>query len=70
MNPYVIRDNLKSHIGERVKVSINGMRNKKDSFIGTLSAIYPQIFTIKSQDFIRSFSYREIINKEVELTFI
>ena len=70
MNPNVIRENLMTHKGERVKVKIFGMRNKTDSFIGILKDIYPQIFTIQRQDTIKSFSYSELINKEVVLSFI
>lgn len=70
MNPNVIRENLMTHKGERVKVKIFGMRNKTDSFIGILKDIYPQIFTIQTQDTIKSFSYSELINKEVVLSFI
>ena len=70
MNPYVIRDNLKTHLGERVMVKIYGMRNKTESFIGTIKEVYPQIFTIEVGTTLKSFSYSEIINKEVELTFV
>ena len=70
MNPYVIRDNIKTHIGERVMIKVYGMRNKTDSFIGTIQDIYPQIFTVMVGSTVKSFSYSEIINKEVELTFI
>lgn len=70
MNPIVIRENLLSHKGERVKVKVYGMRNKTDSFIGVLKDIYPQIFTIETSSTIKSFSYSELINKEVVLSFI
>lgn len=70
MNPSVIRDELKSHRNERVLIRVFGMRNKTDKFIGTLKEIYPQIFTVEVENTIRSFSYSELINKEVTLTFI
>lgn len=70
MNPNVIRENLINHKGERVKVKIYGMRNKTESFIGILKDIYPQIFTIETSDSLKSFSYSELINKEVVLSFI
>lgn len=70
MNPYVIREDLKKHIGERVMVKVYGMRNKTDTFIGSIKDIYPQIFTIDCSSGIKSFSYSELINKEVELTFV
>ncbi len=70
MNPLVIRENLLPHKGERVMVKVYGMRNKTDKFIGTLKEIYPQIFTVELADSIRSFSYSELISKDVEITFI
>lgn len=70
MNPNVIRENLSAHKGERVLVNIFGMRNKNDKFIGILKDIYPSIFTIETNGSIKSFSYSELISKEVVLTFI
>lgn len=70
MNPYVIRDNLSKHLGERVKVKIYGMRNKTDSYVGTLKEIYPQIFTIDTGSTTKTYSYSDLINGEVVLTFI
>ena len=70
MNPYVIRDSLALHKGERVQVKVYGMRNKTDSFIGILKETYPKIFVIEIGETIKTFSYSEIINKEVVLTFI
>jgi len=70
MNPHVIRENLINHKGDRVQVKIFGMRNKTDSFIGILKDIYPRVFTIEVGATLKSFSYSEIINGEVQLTFI
>lgn len=70
MNPLVIRESLLPHKGERVQIKINGMRNKTEKFIGILKDIYPQIFTVETQNTIRSFSYSELISKDVETTFI
>jgi uncharacterized protein Veg len=70
MNPHVIRENLITHKGEKVLVKVYGMRNKNDTFVGVLKDIYPQIFTIQTENVLKSFSYSEIINKEVVLNFI
>ena len=51
-------------------VKIYGMRNKTDSFVGTLKDIYPQIFTVDTGITLKSFSYSDIINGEVVLSFI
>lgn len=70
MNPNIIRERLLPHKGERVLVKIHGMRNKTDKFIGVMKEFYPHIFTIEVDNTIRSFSYSEIIDDEVVLTFI
>lgn len=70
MNPYVIRENLAKHRGERVQVKVFGMRNKTDTFIGVLKDIYPKIFSVEVGGTLKSFSYAEVINKEVVLSFI
>ena len=70
MNPYIIRDNLRRKKGQRVKVRINGMRNKTTNYIGIIQDIYPQIFTIYDGNKIFSYSFSELISGEVELHFI
>ena len=70
MNPYIIRDNLRRKKGQRVKVKINGMRNKTTNYIGIIQDIYPQIFTIYDGKKINSYSFSEVINGEVELSFL
>lgn len=70
MNPNIIRERLLPHKGERVLVKVNGMRNKTDKFIGTIREFYPHIFTIEVDGIIKSFSYSELIDDDVVLTFI
>ena len=70
MNPNVIRENLEKHLGERVKVQIFGMRNKNETFVGNISEIYPQIFRVTSSNGTKTFSYSDIINGEVILSFL
>lgn len=70
MNPNVIRENLYPHKGKKVIVKVYGMRNKTDEYVGILKDIYPQIFTVELTDAIKSFSYSELISKEVVLTFL
>lgn len=70
MNPKIIRDKLIVHKGEKVLVKTYGMRNKTEKFIGVLKEFYPQIFTIESNGMIKSFSYAELINGELVLSFI
>ena len=70
MNPNIIRENLLPHKGERVLVKVNGMRGKTDKFIGVIKEFYPHIFTVEVDNAIRSFSYSELVDDDVVLTFI
>ena len=70
MNPYVIRDSLKNRKGQRVNVKVNGMRNKTNYYTGIIKDIYPQIFTIYDGKKLNSYSFSEVINGEVELSFL
>lgn len=70
MNPNVIREGFYRHIGDKVLVKIYGIRNKNDTYVGTIKNVYPQILTILTDNAIKSISYSELINKEVVITFI
>lgn len=70
MNPYVIRDNILKKKNQKVRVKINGMRNKTNTYTGIIKDIYPQIFTVFDGKKINSYSYSEVINGEVELCFL
>ncbi len=70
MNPNIIKQKLLPHQGEKVLVKLFGMRGKTDKFIGILKDFYPQIFTIDVDGQTRSFSYTELINGDVVLSFI
>lgn len=70
MNPNIIRENLLPHKGDRVLVKVNGMRGKTDKFIGVIKEFYPHIFTVEVDNAIKSFSYSELIDDDVVLTFI
>ena len=67
--------NVKHSVGRRVKVCENKGRNKVDVMEGVISAIYPCVFTIKvepenmpEQTF--SYSYTDVLTKNVELVYV
>ncbi|MDD5900183.1 MAG: Veg family protein [Lachnospiraceae bacterium] len=70
--------NVKHSVGRRVKVCENKGRNKVDVMEGVISAIYPCVFTVKvtpenvpdaiEQTF--SYSYTDVLTKDVELVYV
>ncbi len=70
MNINLIKDEIKNNIGKTVRVKVYGNRNKVDEYIGSIYEIYPYIFTILINGESKSFSYADIITKDVVLTYI
>ena len=70
MNIEVIKEDICRNVGKKVKVKVNGMRNKSNTYIGTVSSIYPFIFTVMVDGDAKSFSYAEVITGEVELNYL
>ena len=60
-----IKSSIKSLIGERVSLQINMGRNKEDFCEGVVSEVYPFVFTVKVGDLVKSFSYNDVLTKDV-----
>jgi len=70
VNIDIIKNNMRPHLYEKVEISVYGLRNKTEYFIGTLSKMYPYIFTVLVNDFEKSFNYADIITGEVEVKYL
>jgi len=65
-----IRNNMKKNIGKRVKIVTKCCRNKSDVFVGVINGVYPNIFTISDGSETKSFSFSELLIKDITLYFI
>ena len=65
-----IRNDMKKNIGKRVKIITKFCRNKSDVFVGVINGVYPNIFTINDGNETKSFSFSEILIKDITLYFI
>ena len=70
MNLDEIKKMLKMHVNSKVEVNIYGSRNKNEICIGTISNVYPNIFTILVDGENKSFRYGDIITGDVKLKFL
>ena len=70
MNIEDIKKQIKNSIGREVKITVNGIRNKQNEYLGIISDAYPYIFTISTGCDTKSFSYAEVLSKEVTIKFI
>ena len=67
-----IKDEIVSYKGQRVKCRTSKGRNKMEVTQGVLLDAYPKLFTmyVESKASTVSFSYAEILTKEVELEIV
>lgn len=69
-----VRRAVVSHVGSRVKIRANKGRHKIDVTEGVISETYPSIFLIKVDagidvsERMMSFSYTDVLTKDVQLT--
>ena len=70
MNIDLIKEEINKNLGRSVKITVYGIRNKTNHFEGKLYKIYPNIFTILYQGEEKSFSYRDIITKDIDVKYI
>lgn len=70
-----VRASVKERCGNRVVIQLDRGRNKIDIQRGTLKDAYPSVFTILVEDEkkenppqLMSFSYTDIITKDIRLT--
>lgn len=70
MNSENVKNMIESNLGRKVKITVYGMRNKKDDYEGNLYKVYPNIFTIIYNGEEKSFSYRDVITKDINIKYL
>lgn len=70
MNIELTKNEINSKVGKKVYITVYGMRNKIDRYEGTIKNIYPNIFTIDINGKEKSFSYRDIITKDIKIKYL
>ena len=70
MNSENVKNMIESNLGKNVKITVYGMRNKKDFYEGKLYKVYPNIFTIIYNGEEKSFSYRDVITKDINIKYL
>ena len=70
MNIELIKKDLQTKIGHKVRVTVYGLRNKVERYEGVINKIYPNIFTIMYEGNEKSFTYRDVITKDINVKFL
>lgn len=69
MNIDIIKEELKQHLDQPIEIKVFKMRNKINTYQGILKRLYPNIFTIISNNIEKSFNYRDIITKDIIIKY-
>ena len=67
MNPNFIREEINKHLNSRISVKVFGMRNKINNYEGYIKA---NIFTIQTLNGEKSFTYADVITKDIEIKYL
>ena len=70
MNLDDIKCQIKKDIGKKVHITVYGMRNKINYYEGPIYKVYPNIFTILEKGEEKSFAYRDIITKDINVKYL
>ncbi len=70
MNNFNIKEEIKNNLHRPVIITVYGMRNKINTYEGTINAIYPNIFTILTNNTEKSFSYSDIITGDIKIKYV
>ena len=65
MNLDIVRDEIKRYLNKNVSVQVYGMRNKNFQYYGTVSGVYPYVFTVLVNGVEKSFNYADVIVGDV-----
>lgn len=62
-----IRNEISNMVGKKVLAKVDIGRNKYEYIEGIITGIYPFLFTIKTESEIKSFSYSDVLTKNIIL---
>ncbi len=70
MNINLVKEEIKSHLSQKVLVSVYGMRNRMEKFEGRLYKVYPNLFSVLINGEEKSFPYRDIITEDIKIKYL
>ena len=65
MNIREIKSHIKELVGKRVSLIVNLGRNKEEFYEGIVKDVYPFLFTVQISELTKSFTYSDVLTKDV-----
>ena len=67
MNTNKVKSQIEGLVGKEVHIKVNVGRNKYEHYEGEVLVTYPYLFTVMVDTQIKSFSYVDLLTKDVQL---
>ena len=67
LNTLKAKEMIEDLVGKEVHIKVNVGRNKYEHFDGVVMQTYPYLFTVKVESQVKSFSYVDVLTKDVQL---
>lgn len=65
-----IKREIRNHLNTEVKVVTKENRNRSEIFYGYVSEIYSHVFLVTNGNEKKSYSYSDILSKDIEVTYM
>ena len=65
-----VKNNIFRHLNKEVKVVSKENRNRNEVFYGSVVEIYSHIFIVSNGIDKKSFSYSDVLSRDVNVTFL
>lgn len=70
MNIKQVKNDIRKIIGKKIVAKVNIGRNKYEIFEGIVEDAYPFLFTLRLKNEIKTFSYADILTKDIIIKLI
>ena len=65
-----VKEDITRHMYKEVKVVSRENRNRNDIFYGNIVETYPHVFMVSNGQIKRSYSYADILSRDITITFL
>ncbi len=69
MTVYEIKKEIGANLGKEVSIKYNLGRNKYESYKVKIKELYDNVFLVESNLGIKSFSYSDVVTKQVKIDY-
>ena len=65
-----IKNQIKNHLNQEVKIIAKENRNRNEIFYGNIVEYYSHVFIVSNGNERKSYSYNDILSKDIIVTFL